>query len=708
MTLPSKTNITRTIKEPAFVHLSLNILIVFLSIIVSILFVRLYLMSSPSQALSPEPGVLGVNEQQGGYKLRHQTTTQGALTFTGNSLGLNTASENGSIGTFITTDKNLKDDPYPAGTTSDWHKNSSMAKLRIPENSQVLYAELIWGGNFKSDEFKQDISSELDKPIKFSTPNGTFDITSDSATKANTEYGYVRTSNVTELVKQAGSGEYVAGSIPALAIKEDDSHNYAGWTLAVSYQNASLPMRNLTIFTSSESVYVDQQNGNVAEVKGFATPMTGKVGARLLVSTQEGDSDLPGDQLRFGASKNSLQVVKGPNNKENNFFAAQINNDQGEIDKTGSFGDKNQTPGKSAKGNRHGFDITNIDISDKLTNNQTSAFVQGTSTQDIYVINAVGLQIDVNAANPKVTITVDKPAADPGEVLTYTIDVENLGSAESINNKLCDFIPANTSYVDGSLKLNGQTITLDSNGCAMLPAIAPGAKVSLTLQTTVNTSFTQGEIPNDTKLDFGYYMAAGSEITTGSTNSNQVITKVPNDILAIDDTASAKPGESISIPVLTNDDKKKDAFKPDTLKITAQPQHGTAQINPQTGQITYTPASDFSGTDSFEYEICNTKNQCDTAKVTVTVPAKTEPPVTPPAEQPKTVDTVKTPEPQPEKRPGQVLGVSENKSVLPRTGGEVMFWVLLSLTFTFAIGFTVTGIGHLETMKEKVDKRSEY
>ena len=87
------------------------------------------------------------------YLLRYGNTAAGAVTFTGNSLGLNKANNVngpgnvGSIGAFITLNTNLQVGTYPRGTTLNWSNNSSAAVLRMPTNSTVLYAELIWSGS---------------------------------------------------------------------------------------------------------------------------------------------------------------------------------------------------------------------------------------------------------------------------------------------------------------------------------------------------------------------------------------------------------------------------------------------------------------------------------------------------------------------------------------------------------------------------------
>ena len=115
------------------------------------------------------------------------------MTFTGNTLGLdktggpeqpwdvrldrrihnhtNTTSQVGS---------------YPAGTTLTWSQNSSSAQLSIPAGSTILYAELIWGGNYIStDSTPQDVSAYLNNSITMTTPFGSYPISPDGADGEN-------------------------------------------------------------------------------------------------------------------------------------------------------------------------------------------------------------------------------------------------------------------------------------------------------------------------------------------------------------------------------------------------------------------------------------------------------------------------------------------------------------------------------------------
>jgi len=75
----------------------------------------------------------------------------------------------------------------------------------------------------------------------------------------------------------------------------------------------------------------------------------------------------------------------------------------------------------------------------------------------------------------------------------------------------------------------------------------------------------------------------------------------------------------IEIDVLDNDSDADNDLNIDSLRITANPDDGTARVNDRDGTITYTPDDGFSGTDRFVYEICDDTDRCDPGTVTVTV-----------------------------------------------------------------------------------------
>tara|TARA_R110002049_G_scaffold6659_11_gene41472 strand:+ start:2004 stop:4946 length:2943 start_codon:yes stop_codon:yes gene_type:complete len=77
---------------------------------------------------------------------------------------------------------------------------------------------------------------------------------------------------------------------------------------------------------------------------------------------------------------------------------------------------------------------------------------------------------------------------------------------------------------------------------------------------------------------------------------------------------------AIDIPVLDNDFTNAGAILEETLLITSDPSNGSIVIG-NGGVVTYTPDTNFSGDDSFTYEICENADRlfCDQAKVSVLV-----------------------------------------------------------------------------------------
>lgn len=93
-----------------------------------------------------------------------------------------------------------------------------------------------------------------------------------------------------------------------------------------------------------------------------------------------------------------------------------------------------------------------------------------------------------------------------------------------------------------------------------------------------------------------------------------------NPPVAVDDVNSTTVNTAVSGNVITNDsDPDGDDLTVTTTPI-ADPQHGSVVLNSD-GTYTYTPDNGYTGTDTFEYEVCDdgTPSECDEATVTITI-----------------------------------------------------------------------------------------
>ena len=104
------------------------------------------------------------------------------------------------------------------------------------------------------------------------------------------------------------------------------------------------------------------------------------------------------------------------------------------------------------------------------------------------------------------------------------------------------------------------------------------------------------------------------------------VTEVNDPPVAADDTTATDEEVPVTVAVLGNDTDPDDGLDPDSVAVTAGPNNGTTAVNPD-GSVTYTPADDFAGTDSFRYRVCDVAGACDEATVTVTVANQPDPPV---------------------------------------------------------------------------------
>ena len=492
------------------------------------------------------------------YVSRYSQNANGGILFTGNALGLSRNGSSftqqgtsGSIGAFINSEVSTAWGTYPASTiganaasTTLWQSNASEATLNIPSGSSVLYAELIWGGDFNSGG--SNVTSARSSPVTLSTPSGTYSVAPEGATAQENNTRYVRSANVTGLVQLGGSGRYKVKGVPA-SYGNDANNHTAGWTLAVVYGNSSQPARNLSIFVGAE-----RDGASPASVSGFCTPTQGALRARAYVSAIEGDSNITGDSFRFGptATLGTANRLTGPNNPINNFFAGQVNGDSGALDTSGTLGSRNHNAaaGTAIAGGRQGWDITSVDASAQMQFNQTSAFAQGTTNGDAFTISSLGLAIDLAA--PRFNITsaksVDKAVTYVGDVLTYSVNIQNTGDAPSDTTTFFDTPPPGTSFVAGSVFVNNVAQPAASPLAGVnVGSVPAGGTTTVRFQVRVNTlpaSPAPATYVNTARWDYDYIPCGGRPRQSGSTFSNSITSRA----VRLEPTKTVSPQGSVA------------------------------------------------------------------------------------------------------------------------------------------------------------------
>ncbi len=101
-----------------------------------------------------------------------------------------------------------------------------------------------------------------------------------------------------------------------------------------------------------------------------------------------------------------------------------------------------------------------------------------------------------------------------------------------------------------------------------------------------------------------------------------IVTVVVNRPHAADDTIDTDAGNPVTIPVLANDTDPdgNEMLDKASVAVVASASHGTTSVNTTTGDVTYTPAEGFAGTDTFRYTVKDVHNAVSNeATVTVVV-----------------------------------------------------------------------------------------
>ena len=542
----------------------------------------------------------------------YENTLAAQMTITGNAIGLSydysatapatryCAGTSDGIGAFMTLNPSAPAVPacsdgatknYPSGTTTDWGENGSMAYLDLPAGSEVVHAELIWAASYKSmkgiGQKLEDLTEFITTPISFSKLDGAdagetlvfpgryYDESgaertrmpsiADATTTSYEMHYYTNTADVTNFFKDSktgaqlrGAGQYAVEGMPASADPRATVVNGGGWTLVVVYTNPSdTQTRNLTLFIQGENGTIVKENTSVDyHVDGFCSPTSGAITGKVFVSAMEGDArsdtNYKGDYLKVGTTDNNLQTLSGPNNRPDNFFACQINTNNGNLDTRGTFGNRNHTYNAAKDeydlvvGARQGWDITSVPINneyntDYIGHDQKSAVIQASAHKDSYLPTLVGFQLNVYAPsfqNMQFGCGNDaSPCTESlyklGEPFNIRVNLPNNGEADATDVTAELWIWAHNSYTEhitaSSYSLNGGSPVALSNptkrGDFLVYTTNVGTIAHQTDNTTLDFSVTipdTVEDPNDTLRYMDVVLRYNNAICNVSKRSSEI------------------------------------------------------------------------------------------------------------------------------------------------------------------------------------------
>ncbi len=189
---------------------------------------------------------------------------------------------------------------------------------------------------------------------------------------------------------------------------------------------------------------------------------------------------------------------------------------------------------------------------------------------------------------------------DGADILAGVNDPD--GDQVTISGFASDGETVATTALGATVTLAAGSITYDPTGSATLQALAAGQSSDDSFTVTVSDGN-------------GGFDTLTVTIAVDGLNDAPV---------AATDTATTDEDTPVSIDVLLNDsDVEGDALFIDSV---TQGSNGTVSIDRETGDITYSPDTDFNGTDSFTYTLSDGNGGTDTGTVNVTVNAVNDAP----------------------------------------------------------------------------------
>ncbi|MEZ4854530.1 Ig-like domain-containing protein [Flavobacterium sp.] len=199
-----------------------------------------------------------------------------------------------------------------------------------------------------------------------------------------------------------------------------------------------------------------------------------------------------------------------------------------------------------------------------------------------------------------------------GDMITYVITVTNTGNVTLTNIEVTD----------------ADAVITGGNPIATL---APGDSADVTAEHEITEAdIAAGQYVNQATIEGEYVNPITGESTPvtdltddpdDSTSDDDPTVTVLNNTNAVDDINVTNVDEQVSGNVLTNDFDQQDNDQTVTpVTGGSTPNGGTFDIDAN-GNYTYTPPAGWSGTDTFEYTVCDNGDPqaCDTATVTIEV-----------------------------------------------------------------------------------------
>jgi hypothetical protein len=203
-------------------------------------------------------------------------------------------------------------------------------------------------------------------------------------------------------------------------------------------------------------------------------------------------------------------------------------------------------------------------------------------------------------------------------VATVTITVHGVNDAPVAADDTYSVVEGDTLTVDAPGVLGNDTDVDGDPLTALLDTDVSGGILTLNSNGSLNYAPDSGT----TSDSFTYLAGDGALNSPSATVTITVVPAVNQPPVAADDTAATTRNTAVDINVIANDYDPDGFIFPHSVVIVSSPANGTV-VNNANGTVTYTPAKNYSGADSFTYIVYDDNGDpSNVATVTVQVTKK--------------------------------------------------------------------------------------
>ena len=244
-----------------------------------------------------------------------------------------------------------------------------------------------------------------------------------------------------------------------------------------------------------------------------------------------------------------------------------------------------------------------------------------------------------------------------------TFFVQDLDSQESVN---VSFLSCSSQAIDAS----GFDLLRASNPSATAPLVTPGA--SWTATTASLNASSPNELFGITIRDSNVCSVRLVSTANSSSGGELFFFGLPSStVTAVNDTGTTTQAVPVTIDLRANDSTSQPGYvNLNAPVVTTQPTNGTVSID-GSGNAVYTPNANFTGSDTFKYQVCTQTVVPQCAEATATVTVNGVPPAPPVINDTSYTTQVNTPITGNTGTGGQVPAGSVFQTVTPPVHGQL-------------------------------------